>query len=123
MKIFYRQHGKRPSEGDRKTLASGRVFYRRQSRVFGGYQVSNGRPVYNWIDEDNESVADYKVAFEKHGAALFRSTTDTKVPKTRNIRVNLQTEAGRARYQQITGQSVSADTTVASAVLTVQASA
>jgi hypothetical protein len=76
--------------------------------------------VYNWYEQEHERVADHKAAFEKHGISRFAATTATRVPKTRNIKLNLQTEAGRTRYEKITGQAVEDDTTIEMATLTVQ---
>lgn len=55
MKIIYKVPGKR-SEGDRKTLASGREFVRRQVRVYDGSGKCIGRevtrhgPCFEWVE-------------------------------------------------------------------------
>jgi hypothetical protein len=58
IRYYYGPVRKKPKEGDIKTLKDGRKFIRKQaftSGPFGGYQVRNGRPVYEWVEIKEKS--------------------------------------------------------------------
>lgn len=45
---------KQPRAGDEKTLKNGTVMIRQQVHTRFGWQVSNGRPVYEWVVKGSE---------------------------------------------------------------------
>lgn len=45
---------KKPKAGDEKTLKNGTVMIRQQVHTGWGWQVSNGRPVYQWVVKGSE---------------------------------------------------------------------
>lgn len=45
---------KKPKAGDLKTLKDGTVMIRQQVHTGYGWQVSNGRPVYEWVVKGSE---------------------------------------------------------------------
>lgn len=45
---------KKPKAGDEKTLKDGTVMIRQQKHTGYGWQVSNGRPVYEWVVKGSE---------------------------------------------------------------------
>ena len=45
---------KKPKAGDEKTLKNGTVMIRQQLHTGWGWQVSNGKPVYQWVVKGSE---------------------------------------------------------------------
>lgn len=45
---------KKPKAGDEKTLKDGTVMIRQQVHTGYGWQVSNGRPVWQWVVKGSE---------------------------------------------------------------------
>ena len=45
---------KKPKAGDEKTLKDGTVMMRQQVHTGYGWQVSNGRPVWQWVVKGSE---------------------------------------------------------------------
>lgn len=121
MKIYYKSSNKEPSEGDLKVKANGDKFFRKQNIYNGCYVVSNGKPCYNWYNYNDKKVEHFREIFEKEGMSIYYNNPQ-KPQKCKKIRLNLQNEIDRERYQKLTGIPVSSDTSITTVVLTVSSS-
>jgi hypothetical protein len=119
MIIYYKRYEKEASAGDMKILKSGAIFFRAQQIWNGMYCVSGNRPSYSWYESDDERVEHYLKDFNINQYSIFRSTSKTKVQKTRIVNFDFTQEKDRQRYREFTGIIVEADTTIKSAKLEV----
>lgn len=120
MEIHYLRSENSPSNGDLKILKNGKKFFRKQVRTFyGGYVVCNGRPVYEWLNYDDELVSRYKEEFELKGYKIFSSCSNKKKIKTKRITLDFSKQSDRERYTKLTGLSVSPNTTIKHCTLNV----
>jgi hypothetical protein len=117
MIIYYKEHGKVASAGDMKVLKNGAIFFRAQQIYRGMYCVSGGRPSYSWYESDDERVTNYLNDFNINQYSIFRSTSKTKVQKTRIVNFDFTQEKDRQRYREFTGIIVEDNTTIKSAKL------
>lgn len=66
MEILYVNKDCQPWEGDIKTLASGVKEIRLRSRFNGAWVVSNGRPVFSWVQYDYAKASRLRNRFESN---------------------------------------------------------
>lgn len=115
MKIYYKHSDRTPSAGDIKILKNGDVFIRRQRRYNGAYCVSSGRPIYDWLDADDERVVREFEDYQKHGVS--KHYEQQKGKKGRTVIFDFSNVSDRLTFQQMTGIKVSKDTTIKTAKL------